>query len=239
MYCILATFLSLVLLCGVCSAGERIELKDPTDKDSYSLGYQFGEGLKRQGVDINLDNYTAGLRDALGGKEPLLSQEEIRKTVAELRKKVTAAQQKEFKEKAEKNLAEGKAFLEKNKEAEGVKALPSGLQYKVLAEGSGKTPKLTDTVTIRYRGTFINGTEFDSSYQRGQPSTFPVNGVIRGWTEALQLMKEGSKWQLFIPPELAYGNRDMGAKIGPNSTLIFEMELISVNAPSKKRPSGK
>jgi FKBP-type peptidyl-prolyl cis-trans isomerase len=179
-------------------------------------------------VDINLDVYASGIRDALGGKEPLMSQEEIRSTVAELQKRESAARRKASKEKIEKNLAESKAFLEENKKKEGIKALPSGLQYKVLAEGSGKTPKETDTVTVHYRGTLVNGTEFDSSYKRDKPSTFQVNRVIRGWTEALQMMKEGSKWQLFVPPELGYGERGSGSQIQPNSALIFEVELISV-----------
>jgi FKBP-type peptidyl-prolyl cis-trans isomerase FklB len=221
-------FISLILLSGVCFADEKLELKDQRDKESYSLGYQFGQNLKNQGVDINLDVYNSGLKDALGGKEPSMSQEEIRAAIAEMQKRLMAARQKGFKEKAEKNLAESKAFLEENKKKEGVKSLPSGLQYKVLVEGSGKTPKATDTVTVHYRGTLINGTEFDSSYKKGQPATFQVNGVIRGWAEALQLMKEGSKWQLFIPPELAYGERGQPPLIPPNNTLIFEVELLTI-----------
>ena len=224
---IFVTFAIVVLLFSVCFAGEKLELKELKDKESYSLGYQFGQNLKTQGVDINLDVYTSGIRDALGGKEPLMSQEEIRTTITEVQKRAMAAQQKVLKEMAEKNLAESKAFLEENKKKEGIKTLPRGLEYKVLAEGSGKTPKATDTVTVHYRGTLINGTEFDSSYKRGNPATFQVDRLIRGWAEALQLMKEGSKWQLFIPPELGYGERDMGP-IPPNSTLIFEVELISV-----------
>ena len=210
-----------------CFAGEKPELKDLKDKESYSLGYLFGHSMKLQGVDINPEVYTSGMRDALGGMNPPLSQEEMQKTVSDLQQRVMAGRQKESKEVAGKNLAEGKAFLEENKKKEGVKTLASGLQYKVLIEGSGKTPKATDEVTVNYKGTFINGTEFDSSYKRGKPATFPVDKVIRGWTEALQLMKEGSKWQLFIPPELAYGDRGAGP-IPPNSTLIFEVELISV-----------
>jgi len=215
------------LLLSICSAGEKLELKDQKDKESYSLGYQFGQSLKIQGVDVDLDVYTSGIRDALGGKEPLMNQEEIRATIAELQKKAMATRQKEMKEKAEKNLAASKVFLEENKKKEGIKTFPSGLQYKVLMEGSGKTPKATNDVTVNYRGTFIDGTEFDSTYKRGKPGTFQVDRVIRGWTEALQLMKEGSKWQLFIPPELGYGDRG-GGPVPPNSTLIFEVELISV-----------
>jgi FKBP-type peptidyl-prolyl cis-trans isomerase len=213
--------------CAFCFAGEKTELKDQRDKESYSLGYQFGQSLRTQRLDINLEVYKSGIQDALSGAKPQLSPEEINKTISDLQKRVMAAHQKEFKEKAEKNLSAGKVFLQENKKKEGVKSLPSGLQYKVLMEGSGKTPKANDEVTVNYRGTLIDGAEFDSSYKRGTPATFQVNKVIRGWTEALQLMKEGSKWQLFIPPELAYGERG-GGTIPPNSTLIFEVELISV-----------
>jgi len=215
------------LLFSICSAGEKLELKDLRDKESYSLGYQFGQSLKSQGWDIKLEVYASGIQDALGGKEPLMSQEEIRATIMELQKRIMAAREKELKEKAEKNLVGGKAFLVENGKKGGVKTLPSGLQYKVLTEGSGKVPKAENTVTVHYKGTLIDGTEFDGSYKRGQPATFQVNGLIKGWTEALQLMKEGSKWQLFIPPELAYGERGQ-ARIPPNSTLIFEVDLLAV-----------
>jgi FKBP-type peptidyl-prolyl cis-trans isomerase FklB len=181
-----------------------------------------------QGVDINLDVYESAIRDSLGGKEPQMSSEEMRSTIMGLRQRLAAAQQKALKNQEEKNLAEGKAFLLENGKKEGVKTLPSGLQYRVLSEGTGKMPTKKDTVTVHYRGTFINGTEFDSSIARGQPATFKVDGVIPGWTEALQLMKEGAKWQLFIPPKLAYGERGMPPRIPPQSTLIFEVELISV-----------
>jgi FKBP-type peptidyl-prolyl cis-trans isomerase FklB len=224
---VLTSILSIGLLFSYCFAGESPELKDQKDKESYSLGYQFGQGLKAQGLDLNLEVYTSGIRDALGGKNPYLSQEEMKKTLSDFQQRIMAARQKESKEMSAKNLAAGKAFLEENKNKEGVKTLPSGLQYKVLAEGSGKTPKAADNVTVNYKGTLINGAEFDNSYKRGQPATFKANGVIKGWTEALQLMKEGSKWQLFIPPELGYGERGAGP-VPPNSTLIFEVELISV-----------
>jgi FKBP-type peptidyl-prolyl cis-trans isomerase FklB len=225
---LLTIILSIAFLFSVCHAEEKLELKDQKDKESYSLGYQFGQNLKFQGVDINLDLYTSGIKDALGGKEPQMSQEEIRATITGLQQRLQAAREKGLKEMAAKNLEESKKFLAENRKKEGVKTLPSGLQYKVIAEGSGKMPKADDTVTVNYKGTLIDGTEFDSSYKRGQPVTFKVNGVIRGWTEALQLMKEGSKWQLFIPPELAYGERGAGRTIPPSSTLIFEVELISV-----------
>ena len=227
---VLATILSMGVFFNICYADEKLDLKDQKDKESYSLGYQFGQTLKVQGVDINLDVYATGIRDALGGKEPRMNQEEIRAAIAGVQRRVTFSTQKEMREKADKNSAEGKAFLEENKNKEGVKTLPSGLQYKVLVEGSGKIPKATDTVTIHYRGTLINGVEFESSYKKGQPSTFQVNGVIRGWSEGLQLMKEGSKWQLFIPAELAYGERAVGRQILPYSTLIIEVELLSIKS---------
>ena len=226
---LIITFLSVVLSWSVCPAADSPDLKGQKEKESYSLGYQFGQSLKAQGVDIDPDVYISAVRDALSGKTSRVPQEEIRKTITEMQKRIKSARQKEFKEKAEKNLAENKVFLEENKKKEGVKTLDSGLQYRILTEGSGKTPKPTDTVTVQYRGTLINGTEIDNSYKRGQPTTFPVSGVIRGWTEALQLMKEGAKWELFIPPELGYGERGTGP-IPSNSVLIFEIELISVSA---------
>ena len=225
---LLTVILSIAFLFGVCHAQEKLELKDQKAKESYSLGYQFGHNLKAQGVDLDLDIYTSGIKDALGGKEPRMSQEDIRAAITGLQQRVQAARQKALKEQAEKNVGEGKKFLADNQKKEGIKTLPSGLQYKVMTEGSGKTPQATDTVTVNYKGTLIDGTEFDSSYKRGQPGTFKVNGVIKGWTEALQLMKEGSKWQLFIPPGLAYGERGAGRIIPPNSVLIFAVELISV-----------
>ena len=232
MMCMVIILLNVLIFLSVGLTDEQQKLNNQRDKESYSLGYQFGQSLKVQEIDINLDVYTSGIKDALGGKQPMMKQEEMQAMIAELQKRVMAVRQKEFKEKAAKNLAEAKAFLGENKKKEGIKTLPSGLQYKILTEGSGKMPKATDTVTVQYRGTLINGTEFDSSYKRGQPATFQVNGVIRGWIEALQLMKEGSKWQLFIPPELAYGERGAGGQIQPNNALIFEVELVSVN-PAK------
>ena len=227
---VLATLLTIGLLFSVCSAYEKVELKDERNKESYSLGYLFGENLKRQGIDINLEVYTTGIKDALGWKERLMSSEEINTTVKNLQQRLLVAQQKALKEQAAKNLSEGKAFLEENSKKEGVKMLPSGLQYKVLQEGLGKTPEETDTVTVHYRGTFIDGTEFDNSYKRGNPETVAVVNVIPAWSEALRQMKEGAKWQLFVPPDLAYGERGQGSRIPPNSTLIFEIELISIQS---------
>jgi FKBP-type peptidyl-prolyl cis-trans isomerase FklB len=224
---LLPVLAGLGLLSGVCLAGEKLELKSPKEKESYSLGYQFGENLKKQGVGIDLDSYTAGIRDALGGKEPQMSKEEIRATLTNLRQRLMAEQQKLLTEKAQKNLEEGKAFLAENGKKEGVKTLPSGLQFRILKEGSGRSPKAGDMVSVNYRGTFIDGKEFDSSYKKGKAAELQVDGVIPGWTEALKMMKEGSKWQLFVPSELGYGQRGQGP-IPPNSALIFEIELISV-----------
>jgi FKBP-type peptidyl-prolyl cis-trans isomerase FklB len=223
-----AVILSIGLSFSPCLGAEKLELKDLKDKESYSLGYQFGQTLKAQGLDVNLEVYTAAIRDALAGTKPLLSQEDMQKTVLDLQKRLTMARQKELKEKADKNLSEGRAFLEANKSKEGVVTLPSGLQYKILKAGEGKKPTEAETVEVNYRGTLIDGTEFDSSYKRNQSAAFPVKGVIKGWTEALQLMPVGSKWQLFIPPELAYGERGAGQAIGPNATLIFEVELLAI-----------
>lgn len=229
------TLVSSLFFFSICWAGERIELKDRKDKESYSMGYQLGENLKKQKIEVNIDAYDEGLRDSLGGREPQLSSEEVRSMIGALRQRLMAEQQIKTKGAPSKNLSEAKTFLEENGKKEGVKTLPSGLQYRVLAEGSGRTPKKTDTVTVHYRGTFINGVEFDSSYKRGKPQSFRVDKVIPGWTEALQLMKEGAKWRLFIPPELAYGARGQPGRtkgkttpIPPNGALIFDVELISV-----------
>jgi FKBP-type peptidyl-prolyl cis-trans isomerase FklB len=229
---VLTIFFSVLLLFGVCSAGEKPELKNQKAKDSYSLGYKYGESFKKQGMQIDLEVFTVGFRDATGGNEPRMTQEEMGATLSDLQKRMFAAQQLQLRERAARNLEEGKAFLAENAKKEGVKTLPSGLQYRVITEGSGASPKAADSVTVHYRGTFIDGTEFDSSLKRGEPASFQVDGVIKGWTGALQMMKKGSKWELFIPSELAYGERGLG-RIPPNSTLIFEVELISVQ-PSEQ-----
>ena len=225
---LVTSLLSLGLLSGVCFSAERPPLSDLKAKESYSLGYQFGQSLKVQGVDLDLEVYTSGIQDALSGSNPQLGADEIRRTVAELQIRLAAARQKATQEAAAKNIAAAKVFLDENKAKDRVVTLPSGLQYKVLVEGSGRTPKASDAVTVNYRGTLIDGTEFDSSFKRGKPATLQVSSVIRGWSEALQLMKEGSKWQLFLPPHLAYGERSAGP-IPPGSALVFDVELVSVN----------
>ncbi len=226
--------LATALLISPVHAGDKPEIKEEKYKISYSIGFQVGSDFKRQGVELDPEMLTKGVQDALTEAEPAMTREDMSSTLADLRKKVMAAQQEEMKKAGEKNLAEGKAFLAENGKKDGVKTTESGLQYKVMNEGEGDPPKATDTVTVNYRGTLIDGTEFDSSYKRGQPATFQLNRVIKGWTEGLQLMKPGAKYQLFIPPELAYGERGAGQVIGPNSTLIFEVELISVEAAESK-----
>lgn len=220
-------FLSLVPLSGVCLAGEDLDLKDEKARLSYSVGYQVGSDFIRQGKDINPDVLIKGVLDAVSGNEPRITHKEMRMVLTELQRDIVAAQEKKMREEAERNLEAGRAFLAENGTKDGVKTLPSGLQYKVITEGAGKKPGKTDSVTVHYRGTLIDGTLFDSSYRRKRPATFSVNGVIAGWAEALQLMKEGAAWQLFIPPELAYGDKRTGM-IAPNSTLVFDIELIEI-----------
>jgi len=220
--------LAVLVIAGSAVAEEQSALKSEKDKISYIIGLDIGSNLKKQGADIDPDTFLKGLKDGLSGNKSLLSENEIREVTTAFRQEMAKKQAEEAKKLAEKNKKEGEAFLEENKKKEGVKTLPSGLQYKVITEGSGKSPKESDTVTVNYRGTFLDGTEFDSSYKRGEPATFPVKGVIAGWVEALPLMKEGAKWQLFIPSGLAYGETGAGGAIGPNATLIFEVELISI-----------
>jgi FKBP-type peptidyl-prolyl cis-trans isomerase FklB len=203
--------------------------QETQDKISYMIGLNIGQGMKQDQIEVNPGALAEGLRDALADK-PKYKPEEIQVTMQAFQQEMQAKAQKAAQGVEEANLKEGMAFLETNKSQEGIKTTASGLQYKVLTSGKakGKSPKLTDTISANYRGTLINGTEFDSSYKRGQPATFPVNGVIPGWTEILQMMKEGDKWQVFIPPALAYGARGAGRDIPPQSTLIFEIELIAI-----------
>ncbi len=208
------------------------QLKDQKDKVSYSIGLNIGFNLNRQNVQINPDVLSAGIKDAIAGK-PQLTADQVKEVMTAFEKDM---QQKQ-KAAGEKNASDGPKFLEENKKKEGVKTTASGLQYKAIKEGTGAQAKATDTVTVNYRGTLINGTEFDSSYKRGQPTTFPLNGVIKGWTEGLQLMKVGSKYQFFVPPNLAYGERTVGPDIASNSTLIFEVELLDAKpAPTPAPP---
>jgi FKBP-type peptidyl-prolyl cis-trans isomerase FklB len=223
---IVLSAIALFLAVNVFSEEKPPQLKDLKDKASYSIGLNVGFNFKRQNVDVNQDAFAAGVRDAMSDRKPLMTEQEVRDTMMAFEKDM---QQKQA-EVAQKNAAEAEKFFAENKTKEGVKATSSGLQYKVLKEGSGAQPKSSDSVTVNYRGTLLDGTEFDSSYKRGQPATFPVGGVIKGWTEALQLMKVGSKYQLFIPANLAYGEQGRPG-IPPNSTLIFEVELMDAKSP--------
>ncbi len=218
-----------VLFHGVCVASEESPLlKNEIDSISYSLGYQIGGDFKRQGMVINADLVVKGVQAALSETDPLLTPEEMRGILINFKKKVVTAENEQRKEAAAENLANGLSFLHENSEKPEVVTLGSGLQYRIVKEGTGTPPKTTDMVTVHYRGTLIDGTEFDSSYERGKPATFRADRVIKGWKEALQLMKPGAKYELFLPPELAYGERGGGGKVGPNATLIFQVELLNV-----------
>ncbi|MEY4483560.1 MAG: hypothetical protein RL693_1012 [Verrucomicrobiota bacterium] len=211
-------------------AEDKAVLKDQKDKAGYSIGVNIGSSLKNDGLDINLDAIVAGLKDSFTSANPQLTPEQQKEALAILQKEMSEKIAAKMKADGEKAKQQSEEFLAANKTKDGVKILPSGLQYKVLTEGKGKQPKLTDKVTVHYRGTLVDGKEFDSSYKRGEPATFPVNEVIKGWTEALPLMKEGAKWELFVPASLAYGDQGAGRDIPPNSTLVFEVELIGVES---------
>ena len=219
-----------LLLISVDSMAEEkeVDLTSTREKISYSIGTRIGKDFSRQQLDIDPAILTRGIKDAMDGNEMLMTEAQIQAVLRKFQQEQMAAKKVQMKAVGEKNAKEGAAFLAENAKKDGVVTLPSGLQYKILTNGSGKTPTPTDTVTVNYRGTLIDGREFDSSYKRGEPATFSVNGVIPGWTEALQLMKAGAKWQLFIPAELAYGERGAGQAIGPNATLLFDVELISI-----------
>jgi FKBP-type peptidyl-prolyl cis-trans isomerase FklB len=210
-------------------AQDKVELKDAKQKASYAIGMDIGSNFKRQDLDIDAKALAAGIADTMTGKTQL-TEAEARVVLEEFKKQMMAKMESKQKTDADKNIKEGEAFLTANGKKEGVKTTATGLQYKVLkpGDGKGKTPKATDTVKVHYHGTLIDGSVFDSSVERGEPATFGVGQVIPGWTEVLQLMKEGDKWQVYIPSKLAYGERGPSPKIGPNSTLIFDVELLSV-----------
>jgi FKBP-type peptidyl-prolyl cis-trans isomerase len=210
------------------------------------VGRNLGAQLHQQSVELDQAILLRGVKDALAGGKTLLTDDEVKAVLTQLQTEARTRQQEKMKAEQEKmkvaaegNKKEGEEFLAANKTKEGVVTLPSGLQYKILTEGTGPKPAAADTVSCNYRGTLLNGTEFDSSYKRGQPASFPVTGVIKGWTEALQLMPVGSKWQLFIPAELGYGDRGAGADIGPGATLIFEVELLSIQSKEKSEATPK
>ena len=222
------------------AAAPGAALKDTKQKASYGLGLSLGRNFKSQSIDVDVELLIRGMRDGLGGAQPALTDAQIQEALQAFQEEVMAKQAEKAKADGAANKAAGDAFLKANSAKPGVVTLPSGLQYKVLKEGTGATPKATDTVTTHYKGTLLDGTEFDSSYERGEPASFPVGGVIKGWTEALQKMKVGSKWQLFIPAALAYGSSPPpGAPIPPDATLLFEVELLGIgNAPAAPSPGG-
>jgi FKBP-type peptidyl-prolyl cis-trans isomerase len=203
-------------------------LTTPEARLSYGIAYSFGQNMATNGVPLNVDAFQMGLSDAVTGAEPRLSQEEMAAEMQGYQEKAQAEQQAAQAAMGEANIAASAAFLAENGAREGVVTTDSGLQYEVVTEGSGPTPGAEDTVEVHYRGTLVDGTEFDSSYSRGEPVTFGVGQVIPGWTEALQLMPTGSKWKLAIPSDLAYGAGGAGAVIGPNAALVFEVELIAI-----------
>jgi FKBP-type peptidyl-prolyl cis-trans isomerase FklB len=213
---------SILSLIGETAAAN--ELETDTQKLSYIIGYQFGHSMQQQGIDLDKKAFMLAIEDALSKTPSRLSSEQVKAVMNAMQKQ----KQQQQTEQAEKNKAAGEAFLKANKEKQGVIELPSGLQYKIIQQGKGKTPTADDTVVVNYRGTLINGTEFDSSYKRDQPVTFKVSEVIKGWQEILKLMPVGSKWQAVIPPELAYGERGAGQFIGPDETLIFDIELLEI-----------
>ncbi|MEN8179842.1 MAG: FKBP-type peptidyl-prolyl cis-trans isomerase [Pseudomonadota bacterium] len=227
---IILSMMAVGLFHNVCQAEDQAQLTTEQDKISYSVGYQLGEvATKGQSMKLNNEIVLRGVQDALTNTAPSLTPEERQAALNTLKEQMVAAQKQRADAIAKINLEASNKFFAENAKKEGVTTLPSGLQYKELTAGSGKSPKAEDGVTVHYRGKLLNGTEFDSSHKRNKPATFQVNRVIKGWTEALQLMQEGDKWEVYIPPELGYGPRGAGRNIPANSALLFEVELISVN----------
>jgi FKBP-type peptidyl-prolyl cis-trans isomerase len=224
----------------------KADLKTEDDKISYSIGFSMGSRFKTDELQLNLEIFQEGMKDGFTGRKQLLNEEETQEIMMGMQQKMMAKrraehmkQMEERKKQGEANKKKGEEFLEENKAKEGVVTLDSGLQYQVLKQGTGASPKATDTVKCHYKGTTIDGKQFDSSYKRGEPATFALNRVIKGWTEGLQLMKEGGKWRFFVPSALAYGEKGAGPNIGPNEVLIFEVELLGIEKPNGKEPEEK
>ena len=220
--------LALLLTPAFAGAQDAPALRTDKEKLSYAMGMDLGGQLKAQSVEIDADLFAAGLKTMLAGGKTLLTDAEAKAAISQLQLARVAKQTAALQASGAKNKTEGDAFMADNKAKDGVVTLASGLQYKAITTGTGPKPTLEQTVMCHYRGTLLDGKEFDSSYKRGQPASFPVKGVIKGWTEVLQLMPVGSKWQVVIPPDLAYGTRGAGADIGPNATLVFEIELLAI-----------
>ncbi|MEI6614091.1 MAG: FKBP-type peptidyl-prolyl cis-trans isomerase [Chrysiogenales bacterium] len=238
------TFSLLLVIFGACGKAASVaakplkaeDLDNQKKKVSYAIGLDIGKNFKERAMDIDMEIMIQGLRDAQGSGKPLLSAEEIQKTMTQFQQDMMKVEQEKRMGQAQGNKAKEEAFLKENAKKPGIKVTASGLQYLVISTGAGPLPKLTDTVKVHYRGTTLDGTEFDSSYKRNQPAVFPLNGVIKGWTEALLLMKVGSKWQVFLPSALAYGEQGAGQVIGPNATLIFDVELLSIEKAEAAAP---
>ncbi len=225
----IAPILGVLFLISLAGAEENLILKDQKDRISYSYGVDTGMKFKNMPMKLDLDLFIMGIKDGLSGTKLLLTEQEIRDALMVIQKEITAKSEEEKKALAQKNKKEGEAFLAENKKKEGVVTLPSGLQYKVLKEGTGKTPTDANWVRVHFRGTLVDGTVFEDTYKSfSQPVALAVKGLIPGWAEGLKLMKEGAKWQLFIPSDLAFGDRGAGTLIGPNATLIIEVELVAV-----------
>lgn len=211
-------------------AADQGALKNQKEKLSYTIGYQIAHNLKQQGLDIDPTAFSRAVRDVLTGSPALMTEQQMKATVETFKQQIQAKEQAI----AQQNKKAGEAFLKANAKKPGIKVLPSGLQYRIIKSGTGKTPKANDVVEANYKGMLINGKEFDSSFKRGQPARFPVSGVIKGWQEALMMMKEGAKWEIFVPPELGYGENSPGPAIPPDSVLIFDIDLLKVNPPEGK-----
>lgn len=246
---ILSLIICVIAACGITKSKEspdvekmsskKLTLENQKQKASYSIGYNMGRSLRNISSEIDLSIVLQGLMDGAAGDEKAqIETQEMQKVMTEFNVAMRKKHEEERKIQGEKNKAEGKKFLEENAKKEGVLTTRSGLQYQIIKEGTGPHPKATDFVKVHYKGTFIDGTEFDSSYKRGKPATFPLNRVIKGWTEALQMMKVGGKWKLFIPPDIGYGKGGRGA-IGPEATLIFEVELLGIDQPAKNKEAEK
>ena len=231
-YFVLFVALTAMVISGCQSKVTKSDLKTLNNKVSYSIGLDYGKYMKNQSIEIDEKAFVQGLRDGLSADtslKPLLTETEIRQVIQQFQEEMMKKQQEKMKSSGEKNKKDGAKFLEENKKKQGVKVTASGLQYKVIKAGNGKSPAENSTVTAHYKGTLIDGTEFDNSYKRGQPAELPVSGIIKGWTEALLLMKEGDIWELYIPSELAYGETGRQPQIAPNAVLVFQVELIKVN----------
>jgi FKBP-type peptidyl-prolyl cis-trans isomerase len=225
---IIAIGIAVVATAAVAAETVKAPFTSVTQQRSYAIGRNIGMNLKQQELQLDAEQLLKGMKDALAGQPSLLTDAEMEQTLGALQQEMQAKQQEKTAAAGAKAAKEGEAYLAANAAKPGVVTLPSGLQYKVLTAGTGKKPAATDTVVVHYRGTLTDGTEFDSSYKRNQPAKFKVNQVIAGWTEALQLMPVGSKWQLVIPAKLAYGERGAGGAIPPNSVLVFEVELQGI-----------